>query len=352
METLDWAPDQFEYVYSTDIAIQPVGSKGYNDAKQFFLQLADGNKELAKDYPQAVAPMFMSNRPGGIIWFIGDGANGKSAYIKAINLGFSRYTVSLSTSAMEDGRDAPSVIGKLANIVNEASESRIEDTHVYKAIGTHESFTVHEFHKQGGLEIKADFHTVFNANNIPLFSDKTKGARRRTLPVPFPAHFQDNPTFERDTFTPEFLGGMFALILESAQAIRDNGNQYAWSAATLALKDSYDSEVNSVEAYLTHLKDIGVCGFINYTRLKMEYEIWCSNSGLVPLMMSNLRRTMSTDGGACRRSYRDSNNNVRNAYYFSTAPEGDNLVWLDNGYGMPKAKQRILPSTAKLSEEW
>lgn len=361
MEKLEFTDDTLDWVYASDIKPAEPGSKGYEAAFQFLLELATGDETLAYDYLQSLAPIAMTRKPSGVIWFVGSGSNGKSALINALYMILGRYFASLTTSSIEDGRDAPRLNGILGNICRESSESRVEDTERYKAIGTHEPFAVHKFRTQDMIEVVPDFHTIFNANNIPVFSDKTKGARRRTLILPFNAHFKDDPTFEERTFTTDFLGGMLTLILETTMKMREQGYRYEWGDATLRAKESYDSDVNSVEAYLEYLKDSGIVGFYNYAMLKVNYEMWCSHHGYVPLGMTTLKRTMSNEVGATRKAIRTKNiktgdNTVVQRYQFAEVID-DELVWLDNGYGLrnkedAKIAEKVEARQRKLSPDW
>lgn len=352
MRALDFTDETMEWVYASNIAPTP----NTDAAWQFLLELANGDSDLAGDYLQALAPLFMERKPTGIVWFVGSGSNGKSSLINALYRIIGRHFVSMTTSAIEDGRDSPRLNGVLGNICRESSESRVEDTERYKAIGTHEPFTVHKFHSQDTVEIDTSFHTIFNANNVPVFSDKTRGARRRTLILPFPAHFADNPSFEDKTFTPEFLGGLVTLILEATHTIRDNGYRYKWSDATIKAKEAYDSEVNSAEAFVEYLEKSGVVGFFNFSVLKLNYENWCGQNGYVPLGITTLKRTVVNETGAERRSIRD-NGKVVNRYHFAEVANED-LTWLDNGYGLRTVsssevlERSTSDSALRLSDEW
>lgn len=262
----------------------------------------------------------------------------------------------MTTSAIEDGRDTPRLNGVLGNICRESSESRVEDTERYKAIGTHEPFTIHKFHSQDTVEVTTNFHTIFNANNIPVFSDKTRGARRRTLILPFPAQFKDDPGFDDRTFTPEFLSGLIQLILEETHVIRDNGYRYKWSDATMKAKDQYDSDVNSAESFYEYLKEINVVGFYNYSILKNHYENWCSSTGLVPLGMTTLKRTITNEASVIRKPIRLADKVVQR-YQFAEVADLD-LEWNEEGYGFRSktdeavAEKVKVPGNRKLSEEW
>ena len=347
MKTLSFDPDQLDYVYSSPIT----PNDNTEPVMDFLKQLARGDEDLARDYLQAIAPLVMYRKPTGVIWFVGDGANGKSSLINALyRLMDGRYLASLTTAAIEDGKATPVLTGIIGNIVRESSEARVEDTERYKAIGTHEPFAVRQLYTQENITVDTNFHTIFNANNVPVFSDKTQGARRRTLIVPFKAHFQDDPTFEDRTFTPEFLGGLVTLLLEEAKVIRDNGYRYRWSEATVSAKEEYDSEVNSAEAFLNHLEKSGVVGFTNYNILKFNYDTWCYAEGLVPLSATSLKRVVKNTVGAERRSSRE-RGLIHHHYLFSIVGTDEELVWLDNGYGMPKVD---VPKASQktLSEDW
>jgi hypothetical protein len=344
--TLSFADDQLRYVYSTSIALTDRTAP----ARAFLLQLAKGDEALAHDYLQGMAALFMMDKPTGIIWFVGDGANGKSSLLKALYRGFGRFFVSLTTADLEDGRDIPSLRGMLGNIVLEASEARVSDSKAYKSIGSHETMRVHAFNKQSGVAVDANFHTIFNANNIPTFADKTGAIRRRTWTLPFPAHFPDNPRFEQETFTPEFLGGLFQLILETAVEIRDQGNRYVWSPATMEMKRQYDEQVNSCEAFIAHLLDLHLVGVYNYSFLERNYKDWCANEGHIPLSIQTLKRTLQAETGVTSRVMRDGGRTVRRLV-FDTA--GDDLTWEEGtGYAVNTPKIPVLLENQVLEEGW
>lgn len=333
MDTLKQRPmvDGELVVYSSPIAPNENFVAG---PQKFLLDLAKGDEDLAEDYLQALAPLFMSRRPTGVLWFVGDGANGKSSLIEAMYRIVGSFLTSVTTSALEDGRDAPKLNGMLGNLVRESSEVRVNDTERYKALGTHEPFAVHKFHSQEGFTIDGDFHTIFNANNIPTFADKTDGTRRRTIIVPFPNKFRVDEEFNDRTFTEEFLSGLLFLILDKAQFLRDNHYRYDFSPATQVAKSEYDEEANSAEGYRKSLLEIGVEAFGNYTQLYQDYQNWCSEHGLVSLGITNVKRVFKPFVADKPRSVRI-NESVQKWYFFydsKTAPS--DLVQLPMHLGL------------------
>lgn len=323
MDTLTIRPlkDDELVVYSTKYS---PNSDNAELAQAFLLDLAKGDEDLVEDYLQALAPLFMARRPTGVIWFVGDGANGKSSLIDAMYRLIGDFLTSVTTSALEDGRDAPKLNGILGNLVRESSEVRVNDTERYKALGTHEPFAVHKFHSQDGYTIDADFHTVFNANNIPTFADKTDGTRRRTIIVPFPNKFAVDEEFNDRTFNEEFLSGLLWLILEKAVFLKDNHYRYAFSPATQSAKSEYDVEANSAEAYRLDLLTTGVEAFVNYNNLFTDYQSWCGEHGLVPLGITNVKRVFKPFVSEKPRSVRLTDGRVAKWYFFDNAKTDPN----------------------------
>ena len=295
METLDWVTEVEgdRAVWRSPFA--PL-APDEDDPLEFVMQLAGGDAEVYDDIMQSLAPLVMARKPDGVIWWVGDGANGKSTLMDAIWRLFPGQLSSINVKRLTDGRDTPSLNGTLANVVKESSEGRIEDTEIYKAIGTHENFRVHKFHSQDDTEIRGNLHHIFSANAIPAFNDKGFSARRRTFIIPFRERFESDPTFEKRTFKPEMFGRLIAEVCRYAVRVREQGYRYKWSAITLGAKEEYDVEANSAEEYAKQLVSEGVVGFDSFLPVRTDYENWCAENGYVPLGMGNLRRAVQAVG--------------------------------------------------------
>lgn len=262
----------------------------------FIMSLAGNDEGLYDDIMQSIAPMVMTKKPDGVIWWVGDGANGKSTLMDALYHIFPSQLASLTVSTLTAKVDTPFLNGNLANIVKESSEGRIEDTEIYKAIGTHENFRTHKFHSQETYEINGNMHHIFSANSIPTFNDKGFSARRRTFIIPFQQRFESDPLFEDRTFTPEMFGRLITEMCRYAHQIAARGYRYKWSGATLAAKIEYDSGANNAEEYAKHLIHQGVMAFESFSPIKMHYENWCAEEGYIPLGVTNLRRAITALG--------------------------------------------------------
>jgi putative DNA primase/helicase len=180
--------------------------------------------------------------------------------------------------------------GNLANIVKESSDGYIQDSKAYKSIGTHESFPVHKFHSQTSLMIDGNLHHIFSANNIPTFADKSDGARRRTLIIPFEAKFDDDPMFIERTFTPEFYAQHLGLFVQFARQLKAQNYHYQFNAHTSAVKANYDVGTNSAATYLDELLAQSIFGFNTYGDLNRDYQGWCIDNGYAELGRQHLRK--------------------------------------------------------------
>ena len=295
METVEWEPvpkDVSHIVWrsSTPPSDDPAA---INAVKTFLLDVAKGDERHMNDILQACAPLFTAEKPLGVIWFSGNGRNGKSGVVKLLHMLLGDYLTKITLHQIQDGKLTPALNGHLGNILEESSEGYIDDSEKYKVIGEHGTFLVRKYHSQESIKVDTSMlHTIFNTNNIPNFADKSSGVRARTIIVPFLATFREDPTFFKRTFTPEFLSGFLHLVTQAAQQVRDQGYVYNWGPITKGEKQGYDDDVNSVEAYIRYLRSKSVTGFVNWRMLRIHYENWCSDNGEVPLGLKSLKNTM------------------------------------------------------------
>jgi phage/plasmid-associated DNA primase len=308
MKKLDWTDISSEdCVYRVNYEPRSAGKI------DFVKQLAKGDEGVYDDIMQSVAPLLMDKKPTGVIWYLGTGANGKSTLVHLLYMIFGPYLTEITVKQLEDERDTPQLNGKLGNICKESSEGYVEDTRTYKSIGTHESFSVHKFHSQDMVEIEGNVHHIFSANNIPTFGDKSYGARRRTLVIPFDNRFKPDETFEDRTFTKQFIEEFLGEVLAYVKVLQEQNYEYRFSAITHAMKEKYDIAANTAQTYAEELAGESVIGFLNYRSLQNDYENWATENGYKPSPISVLRKAMDEQGFA-RRSARTADGRVTKVY--------------------------------------
>lgn len=264
---------------------------------KFIMDLACGDEGLYDDIMQSVAPLLLHRKPTGVIWYLGNGSNGKSSLVHLLYLVFGEYLTEVTVKQLEDERDAPLLNGKLGNICKESSEAFISDTRTYKSIGTHESFLVHKFHSQEMTSVNGNVHHIFSANNIPTFSDKSDGAKRRTLIIPFNNRFDSDETFEDRTFTEEFIEEFIGEMMKYAQTIKSRNYTYEMSSVSQKVKFQYDLDSNTSTTYVDEMmEEEGFRGFLNFLFLYQDYENWCGKNGYKPSSVNVFRRSVRDRG--------------------------------------------------------
>ena len=282
--------------FTTDISIEDcVYATPYTpdlepELSEFILDIAKRDETLYDTILQTIAPIFCAYKPAGVIWWKGGGRNGKTTLAQVLYDLFPGFISNITIKQIEDERDAPVLNGNLANIVKESSDAYISDSKAYKSIGTHESFPVHKFHSQQSIMIDGSLHHIFSANNIPTFADKSDGARRRTLIIPFEALFADDPAFIDRTFTPEFYAQHLGLFVQYAKQLKDQDYHYQFNDHTARVKERYDVGTNSATTYLQELFAQYIFGFNTYGNLSTDYENWCIDNGYSALSRQHLRR--------------------------------------------------------------
>lgn len=304
-------------VYTT--AISPTEGSSH---RKWLEEVTLGDKKLADDVINALAPVFMAKKPFGVFWFLGNGANGKSTTLKALYAIFgseppythNRWFSQLTVRQIEDERDTPMINGKLGNVCLESNDGHIKDTGGYKNLAEHSVFNVHRFNSQDGAIIDGNVHTIFNANNIPTFADKTQGVRRRTFTIPFRASFKQDNTFDEKLFEkPNFLSDLLGEILAATVAIKKNGYSYVFSEQTLKAKEDYDEEVNTAETYFEELLATEVWGFTNFTDLTKDYYRWCDERSYTALGKKAINHAAKIVGYE-RKSFRTENKKLITRY--------------------------------------
>jgi len=258
---------------------------------KFVMALACDDKEVYDDIFSTLSVMFSAQKPDMVGFFYGDGSNGKSVLIDVVNKLIGAHISSINLERLTDQRDAPLINGTLANLCGENADNIvIEDSQVYKSIGSHERWTVHRMHTNDVIEIDTNPLHIFCVNNMPNFKDKSSAIIRRARVVPFKNKFDQDPTFRNrllhDTaFLSDFLGELLIYCQE--------GKKSGWvsplSTSTQQQIDEYDMLRNSSKAFIDEYIEMGLVGFKNFNLLDQVYENWCKDNGFTKMGIKNFR---------------------------------------------------------------
>ena len=202
----------------------------------FIMQLANYNQGLYDDIMQSLAPLVMAKKPDGVIWWLGDNANGKADLVEALHKIFPDQLAELSLKTLIGGRYTLGLRNKLGNVAAGGIE-HIEKMEVYKTVASHETLHLHRYHSQTGIEVQGTAHHIFVADTAPTFNPtRWQSVSWRTHPIWFN---QQLVTGRVRRLTNEALGQLIAELCRYAVQIRQRGYRYEWSEATQAAKATY-----------------------------------------------------------------------------------------------------------------
>lgn len=196
---------------------------------KFILDLAGGNIGKYDDIMQSLAPLVMTTKPVGVIWWVGGNVDGKRALFNALDKIFPDQITDLTVKQLNGGRsNTPLLNGVLGNVA-EDENSQIANTQIYKSIGTHEDFFMHRWRSQRGITIRGNVHHVFAADHAPKFYTKNLSIDRRTHTIPFSQAGSADAQL-----TNGFYGQLLAEMCRYAVIIKQQGYRYEWSGVVSA----------------------------------------------------------------------------------------------------------------------
>jgi len=261
---------------------------------EFVKALAVGDMEVYEDIFATLSVMFSARKPDMVGFFYGDGSNGKSVLIDVINKLVGDHIASINLERLTDQRDAPLINGTLANLCGENADNIvIEDSQVFKSIGSHERWTVHKMHSNDVIEIDTNPLHIFCVNNMPNFKDKSSAIIRRARVIPFKNKFDQDPNFRSNLLNDEqFLSDFLGELLIHAQKGKKDGWVNPLSTSTQKQIEEYDMLRNSAKTFIDEYIEFGLVGFKNFNVLKMSYENWCKDNSFTQMGVKIFRSSV------------------------------------------------------------
>jgi phage/plasmid-associated DNA primase len=214
--------------------------------------------------------------------------------IDVVNKVIGDHIASINLERLTDQRDAPLINGTLANLCGENADNIvIEDSQVFKSIGSHERWTVHKMHTNDIIEIDTNPLHIFCVNNMPNFKDKSSAIIRRARVVPFKNKFDQDPNFRNSLLHDEqFLSDFLGEMLLYAQKGKKDGWVSPLSKSTLQQIEEYDILRNSAKTFIDEYIELGLVGFKDFNILKMQYENWCKDNSFTQMGVKTFRSSV------------------------------------------------------------
>lgn len=221
---------------------------------------------------------------------IGEGANGKSVALDVLKaLVGDENVASIALNELMHRFTLTPLIGKLANIVSELSESRSPMAEgKLKALVSGEKVLVEVLHSHN-YSTAIDARHTFACNNLPRFRDRSDGLWRRMLVTPWRKII---PIERRDLglaahIVQHELDGVFLWALAGLQRLMAN-RRFSTSTVMEELKAQYRKDVNPAEAFLREAWDppkerTNGQLLIGKDALYQQYSNYCRSQGFHPV---------------------------------------------------------------------
>jgi P4 family phage/plasmid primase-like protien len=232
------------------------------------------------------------------ILLIGDGANGKSTYLRAL-LAFigNDNAAAVSLQKLENDRfSAARLIGRLANICPDLPSTDLTSTSVFKAI-TGGDPLIAEYKFKDSFEFVPYARLVFSANHPPKSQDASPAFFRRWLVVPFERTFADGapitiPSDKLDAMLsdPPELSGVLNKALEALATIRRRG--LSESNSTNHAADEFRQATDPLAVWLDRKTILHPDAVTLQDQLHREYCRNCADAGRPIISKTAFGRTM------------------------------------------------------------
>lgn len=243
-------------------------------------------------------PLLRRPEMGKCFILTGHGSNGKSTFFKMITVMLGEDNISsIGLEELEQRFKTAEIVGKLANIGDDISNSYIPDNSKFKKLVTGEPLMVE---KKGVDPYKISNYgkLIFSANDIPRVNDISNGLIRRLVLIPFNAKFSStdadfDPFIVDKLLTAESLEYFLLLALNGLRRVLYENNR------TFTKVDIVEQELKEYEKL-----NNPILTFIEEFKIENEpvqniynkYNIWCDGGGMKPLNRNKFVSVLKTLG--------------------------------------------------------
>jgi putative DNA primase/helicase len=220
------------------------------------------------------------------IMLYGEGANGKSVYLKLITKFIGDENVSgVSLQSLENDKfKVANLYGKLLNIYPDLKDQAIYHSDIFKTLvggdriqGEKKYMDCFEFYNTARL--------MFSANKIPEIKNSEFAYFRRWMLINFPNQFEEGKNDDKHLFekltTEEELSGFLILALEGLRNILIN-EKFSYDLTIENVAQLYKSHSSSVSSFAETCLIMSI-GSTLKTTMYQKYVEWCTAKNLKPV---------------------------------------------------------------------
>jgi P4 family phage/plasmid primase-like protien len=262
-----------------NLSIQTVGyeydaTASCERIQQFIYEIASGEEEKAEILFDIAALALIDESPQFLFFLLGNGANGKSLYLKLLAMlagGSKGYQFQLEKDVLSDGK----YINKMPYLdklqykrlitTSELNKNQIIDATLIKSLTGGDIVTARaNYAEPSNFQFYGSI--VIAGNSFPEFDDKSYGLERRVVLIPFLENFLNIP-IENQKSTKDFekifraeLPGFFNFLLERIIKFYKNISDFSvlddfkYSENNTISKQFIISKVDDIKAGKTELK--------------------------------------------------------------------------------------------------
>jgi putative DNA primase/helicase len=229
----------------------------------------------------------------------GDGANGKSTYLRAVLAFVGRQNVAaISLHRLENDRfSVARLVGRLANICPDLPSEDLSSTSMFKSITGGDALLAERKFEES-FEFVPFARLIFSANHPPKSQDASSAFFRRWVVVPFERTFHsgDPGTLPRDQLDamladPTELSGVLNKALEALKAIRGHG--LSESESIRRAMDEFRQTTDPVAVWLDRNTVLEPDAVIPADRLWQDYNQDCVAKGRPTVSKTALGRAIA-----------------------------------------------------------
>ena len=273
------------------------------------LQDADGDARIAVLQEFCGYALFTKCAFDKALLLLGEGSNGKSAFLNAIKRVFGEANYStVEVDKLHLNFKAVQLIGKLINFTSEQSLNFSGAETVFKSLVSGESLS-DSFKGRDNFDFTPRAKFIISANELPSSRDKSFGFIRRFLFVKFQNKFIDpveeghkpiaennerlkDVAFRDDNIFDDELPGIFNWIYEGYKRLKKQG-RFTKSPDQKVLEEAFAAGNNPLIDFVIDKELAKYYAFMSWTDLYDMYREWSPKNGYTLMNRHNFKLNLT-----------------------------------------------------------
>ena len=215
--------------------------KDYHDVDDWFLSIGNGDEDIVKLLWEVVNEAINPNHTREkMVILYGEGNNGKGTFQAMLTNLIGIENISTLTPQDFSGEfKLEMLLGKVCNIGDDISNKYLDDISILMSIITGDPIPINRKGKSV-ISARLKLLNIFSANRLPKIRNKSQGAYRRFLIIPFNADF--NGKVQDRRIKEEYLKNEIVLEYILYKALHLNFEKFSTTKATDEMLEEYKED--------------------------------------------------------------------------------------------------------------